>query len=59
MIKKRRKYLNTGGHVSALLTDLSKGCDCNDHQLLIARLNVYVIDTNSLDFLASYLKKRK
>ena len=59
MIKKRWKYLNTGGHGSALLTNLSKDCDCNDHQLLITKLNVYVIDTNSLDLLASYLKKRK
>ena len=57
MIKKRRKYLNTGSHGSALLTDLSKGCDCNYHQLLIAKLNAYVVDMNSLDLLTSYWKK--
>ena len=33
--------------------------DCIDHQLLIAKLNAYGVDTNSLYFLASYLEKRK
>ena len=53
------KYLDTGGHGSALFTDLSKAVDCIDHQLLIAKLNGYGIDTNSQYFLASYLEKRK
>ena len=33
--------------------------DCIDHQLLIAKLNAYGVDTNSLYILASYLEKRK
>ena len=59
MIKKWRTYLDTGGHGSALLTNLSKAFDCIDHQLLIAKLNAYGVDTNSPYFLASYLEKRK
>ena len=57
MIKKCQKHLNTGGHGSALLTDLSKGCDCIDNPLLVVKPNAYGVDINSPDFLVSYLKK--
>ena len=59
MIEKWRTYHDAGGHGSALFTDLFKVCDCIDHQLLIAKLNAYGVDMNSLYFLASYLEKRK
>ena len=59
MIEKWRTYLDTGGHISALLTDLSKAFDCVDHQFLIAKPNAYGVDINPLYFLASYLEKRK
>ena len=59
MIKKWRKYLDNGGHVGVPLTDLSKAFDCVNHQLLIAKVNAYGVDTNSLYFLASYLEERK
>ena len=59
MIEQSWKYLDNGHHSSALLTDLSKTSDCIDNQLLIAKLNTYGVDTNSLYFLASYHKKRK
>ena len=48
MIEKSRKYLDTGGHGSALLTDLPKAFHCIDHELLIAKLNAYGVDTNLL-----------
>ena len=52
MIEKSRKYLDTSGHGSALLTELSKDFDCMS-------LKTYGVDTNLLYFLASYtLKKR-
>ena len=42
-----------------LFLQTSKAFDCIDHQLLIAKLNAYGVDTNSLYFLASYVEKRK
>ena len=59
MIEKWGTYVDIGGHGNPLLTDLSKAFYCIDYQLLIAKLNAYGVDTNSLYFLASYLEKRK
>ena len=39
--------------------EFSKAFDCIDHQLVIAKLNAYGVDTNSLYLLASSLEKRK
>ena len=58
MIWKWRKFLDIG-HSGALLTDLSKAFDCIDHELLIAKLHAYGLDTDSLKFIYSYLKGRK
>ena len=52
MIEKWRKFLDIGGHASALLTDPSKTFDCIDHELLIAKLHAY-------DFVYTYFKGRK
>ena len=42
----------------ALLTELSKAFDCVSHDLLIAKLHAYVLDTDSLNILQDYLSNR-
>ena len=59
MIEKWRKTLDKGGETGAVLTDLSKAFDCIDHNLLIAKLDAYGFEKQSIDFLHSYLTKRK
>ena len=53
------EYVESSSHGSTLLTVVSEAFSCIDHQLLIAKLNAYGVDTNSLYFSASYLEKRK
>ena len=50
MIEKWRKLLDTGGHTGAFFTDLPKAFDCIDHELFIAKLNIYGLDTDALKF---------
>ena len=59
MIEKRRKSLDAGGAFGALMTKLTKALDCLPHELLIAKLHAYGIDTPSLKLLHSYLIKYK
>ena len=59
MVEKWRKTLDEGGETGAVLTDLSKAFDCIDHNLLIAKLNAYRSEKRSLEFIHSYLTKRK
>ena len=59
IIEKWRKALDKGGETGAVLTDLSKAFDCIDHNLLIAKLDAYGFEKQSIDFLHSYLTKRK
>ena len=59
MIEKWRKTLDKGGETGAVLTDLFKAFDCIDHNLLIAKFDAYGFEKQSIDFLHSYLKKRK
>ena len=59
MIEKWRKTLDKGGETGAVLTDLSKAFDCIDHNLLIAKFDAYGFEKQSIDFLYSYLTKRK
>ena len=59
MIEKWRKTLDKGGETGAVLTDFSKAFECIDHNLLIAKLNAYGFEKQSIDFLHLYLTKRK
>ena len=54
--KKALDYQNCAG---AVLTDLSKAFDCLNHDLLIAKLDAYGFEKNSLNFIYDYLKERK
>ena len=42
-------------NAGAILTDLSKAFDSLNHELLIAKLNVYGFDKDSLEFIRNYL----
>ena len=53
------KTLDKGGEIGPVLTDLPKAFDCIDHNLLIAKLDAYGFDRQSIDFVHSYLTKRK
>ena len=53
------KTLDKVGETGAVLTDLSKAFDCINHNLLIAKLDAYGFEKQSIDFHHPYLTKRK
>ena len=59
LIQKCQAKLDSGGYVGTILMDLSKAHDCLSHDLLIAKLEAYGLDTGSLNFLLDYLSLRK
>ena len=59
MVEKWRKTLDAGGETGVVLTDLSKAFDCIDHNLLVAKLSAYGSEKQSINFIYSYLTKRK
>ena len=52
MIENRKESLDQEG---ALSIDLSKAFDCIMHNLLIAKLQTYIFDNDSLNFICNYL----
>ena len=59
MVEQWCKTLDEGGETGVVLTDLSKTSDCIDDNLLITKLNAYGFKKRSLEFIHSYLTKRK
>ena len=59
MIETWRKCLDENKIVGATLTDLSKVFSCLPHDLLVAKLEAYGLDTKTLKLMLSYLSGRK
>ena len=59
MVAKWSKTLDKGAETGAVITDLSKAFDSIDQNLLIAKLNAYGFEKRSLEFIHSYLTKRR
>ena len=59
MIEKAKRIMNNGGHLSVLLTDLSKMFDCLPHDLLIAKLDAYGFENDALYLIFNYFNNRK
>ena len=59
MLERWKKALDNSNLAAALLTNLSKAFDCIDHELLIAKLEAYGFDHDSLTYVYSYLSNRK
>ena len=56
MIEKWKRSLDgVGGKFGAVLMDLSKAFDTINHELLIAKLEAYGFDNNSLHIVLDYL----
>ena len=59
MLEKWKRSVDSGKVFGALLSDLSKAFDCTDHELLIAKLNVYGSSLPILRLVHDYLCHRK
>ena len=59
MIEEWKKSVDNGKAFGVLLKDLSKVFDCLDHELLIAKVNVYGFSLPILKLIHDYLSNRK
>ena len=59
MLEKCKRSVDEGKVFGALLTNLSNGFDCLDHELLIAKLNGYGFSPPALTLINDYLSKRR
>ena len=59
MLEKWRASVDKGGCSGVILTYLSKAFDCLAHDLLIAKVEAYGFDHNSIKLLYSYLTNRR
>ena len=58
MIESWKVKLNNGSKVGVIIIDLSKAFDGLNHELLLAKLKAYGLDSNSVTFMKSYLTNR-
>ena len=58
MIASWNVRLNNGSKIGVMIMDLSKTFDSLNHELLLAKLNAYGLDSNSVTFMRSYLTNR-
>ena len=59
LLQSWQKELDEKGMVATVLMDLSKAYDCIPHDLLIAKLNAYGIDSAGLLLISDYFSRRK
>ena len=59
MLEKWKRCVDDIKMFGALLTDLSKGFDCLDHELFIAKLKAYGFSLTALKLVHNYLSNRK
>ena len=58
LIEKWKKIIDNNGYAGAVLMDLTKALDTLNHDLLIAKLDMYGFDKQALRLISSYLSKR-
>ena len=59
MLEKWKKALDKEENMSAIFMDLSKVLETINHDLLLAKLQVYGFSKQALSFMCSYLKNRR
>ena len=58
LLQKWQSCRDNSGKIGTILMDLSKAFDCLPHELLLAKLAAYGLETSSLELLRSYLSGR-